>query len=66
MTEFIPSRIDVPVTLKHERPKQWVAGIAAVTQPDRVHWANGSQREYDQPLRGTIEREIPPLSSSAN
>ena len=35
-------------SLKHAALKDWVAEIANLTQPDRIHWADGSQLEYEQ------------------
>src|SRR6202142_1253146 len=31
----------------------WVTGVAELTRPDRVHWCDGTQREY-QRLRGEL------------
>ena len=31
----------------------WVAGVTELTQPDRIHWCDGSQMEY-QRLRGEL------------
>jgi phosphoenolpyruvate carboxykinase (GTP) len=33
---------------QHRRLAEWVDGWAAVLQPDRVHWCDGSQDEYDR------------------
>ncbi len=34
----------------------WVEEVAALTQPDRVHWVDGSAAENDALLRGMVER----------
>ncbi len=47
-TVFTSDTVNAPPTVCHRQLKAWVAEIAMLTQPDRIHWADGSQEECDR------------------
>ena len=57
------ARFSEPPT-KHARLRAWVAEVAALTRPDRIHWCDGSDEEWDRLTReleaaGTLRRLDP-------
>ena len=39
--------IHFPAHVKNRRLREWVAEVATLTRPQRIHWCDGSQAEYD-------------------
>ncbi|SEI89862.1 phosphoenolpyruvate carboxykinase (GTP) [Deinococcus reticulitermitis] len=37
-----------PDHIRHDHARQWIAEMVALCKPDRVHFADGSQEEYDR------------------
>ncbi len=38
-----------PAPTNHAKLVAWVGEIAALTQPDAIHWCDGSAEEYEAP-----------------
>ena len=36
-----------PVYIQNQKLLDWVKSIAELTQPDAIHWCDGSQEEFD-------------------
>jgi phosphoenolpyruvate carboxykinase (GTP) len=47
--------VSITVPTKHAKLTAWVEEIAALTQPDEIHWCDGSAEEYDALCRQLVE-----------
>lgn len=41
-------RLDAPAYVKNARLIAWVAEMVALAEPDRIHWCDGGEAEYDR------------------
>ena len=50
MTSMIGGQINInaPAYIKNKHLLEWVGEVAELTQPDAIHWCDGSQAEYDE------------------
>ena len=51
----IEASAGAPEWVKHRKLIEWVQRVAAVTQPDRIVWCDGSQEEYDRLCAQMVE-----------
>ncbi len=48
MSTYTPATINAPANLRHRALADWVAETANLAQPAHIHWADGSEAEYDR------------------
>jgi phosphoenolpyruvate carboxykinase (GTP) len=48
MSSYTKDDVNAPSSLRHLGLAEWVAEVANLTQPERIHWADGSAAEYDR------------------
>ncbi|ACF13853.1 Phosphoenolpyruvate carboxykinase (GTP) [Chloroherpeton thalassium ATCC 35110] len=49
------TEINFPTHLNNERLRKWVEEMVALCKPDKVHWCDGTQEEYDQLCAQMVE-----------
>jgi phosphoenolpyruvate carboxykinase (GTP) len=49
------SSVATEAPTSHAKLKAWVDEVAELTQPDAIHWCDGSEAEYDQMAQALVE-----------
>ena len=47
--------LNVSYPTQHKKLISWVEEIAALTTPDRIHWCDGTDQEYDDLCQLLVE-----------
>jgi phosphoenolpyruvate carboxykinase (GTP) len=47
--------IETPEITSHRQLLSWVEEVAALTQPDAIHWCDGSAEEYDELCQALVD-----------
>ncbi len=47
--------LHAPAHVRNAKLLAWVAEVAALTEPDSIHWCDGSQEEYDRLCQALVE-----------
>ncbi len=47
--------MEIPSYVKNKKFHSWFQKMVALCKPDRVHWADGSQEEYDRLAQEMVE-----------
>ncbi len=43
---------------KHQKLLKWVDEVAAMTKPENIYWCDGSQKEYDEMIKITVDEGL--------
>lgn len=47
--------MEIPDYVKNEKARKWIEEIITLCTPDRVHWCDGSQQEYDRLCQDAVK-----------
>ena len=48
--------MEFPTYVQHAQVRQWIEAMVALSQPDRLHWCDGSPEEYDALCQLLVEK----------